>query len=68
MGEYGHKHHIAVNKMVTELFSNVWEFVYPGDANISPQPRKSKVNEVQLDKDTVAKKREIYETGRYPIN
>lgn len=36
MGEYGHKHHIAISKMAHELFSNIWEFVYPGDINISP--------------------------------
>lgn len=62
MGEYGHKHHIAVSKIVNELFSNVWEFVYPGDMNITPQPKKTKINEVNLDKDTIAKKSEIYAT------
>lgn len=62
MGEYGHKHHIAVSKIVRELFSNVWEFVYPGDVNISPQPRKSKVNEIQLNRNILDKKKQIYDT------
>jgi len=62
MGEYGHKHHLAVSKIVRELFTNVWEFVYPGDPSITPQPRKSIVNEVNLNFDILSKKRRIYET------
>ena len=62
MGEYGHKHHIAVSRMVRELFPNVWEFVYPGDQGISPQPRKSIVKEVSLDQRLLNRKKEIYGT------
>jgi len=62
MGEYGHKHHIAVSRMVRELFSNVCEFVYPGDQGISPQPRKSIVKEVTLDRILLSRKKEIYDT------
>lgn len=60
MGEYGHKHHVAISKMVRELFLNVWEFVYPGDVNITPQPRKSKVIEVTLDPNLLEKKKQIF--------
>lgn len=62
MGEYGHKHHIAISKMVLELFTNVWEFVYPGDQNISPQPQKSLLNSVPLNQNLLNKKKEIYDT------
>ena len=62
MGEYGHKHHIATSKIVQELFKNVWEFVYPGDPSISPQPRKSIVKELTLDQILLSRKKEIYDT------
>ncbi len=61
MGEYGHKHHMAINKMASELFTNVWEFVYPGDKGISPQPRKSKVNELDLGEEVLNTKRQIFD-------
>ncbi len=62
MGEYGHKHHIAISKMVLELFTNVWKFVYPGDPSITPQPQKSLLNSVPLDQNLLNKKKEIYDT------
>lgn len=61
MGEYGHKHHMAVSRAAHELFKNVWEFVYPGDQGISPQPRKSFVREIALDSTLLSKKKEIYD-------
>lgn len=62
LGEYGHKHHIAVSRAVRELFKNIWEFVYPGDQGISPQPRKSIVKEMVLNPTLLSKKKEIYDT------
>lgn len=61
MGEYGHKHHIAISKMVSELFTNIWEFVYPGDQGISSQPRRSKVKEVILNQGLLDQKKQIYD-------
>ncbi|HWY80281.1 MAG TPA: PIG-L family deacetylase [Candidatus Sulfotelmatobacter sp.] len=61
MGEYGHEHHKGVNKIVHDLFSNVWDFVYPGDINITPQPTKSTVNSVGLTHEILKKKKEIFE-------
>jgi len=59
-GEYGHPHHKVINRIVCELFSNVWEFVYPGDKNITPQPTKSKINKVKLPRDVLDKKKRIF--------
>lgn len=60
MGEYGHNHHINLNKIVHELHSNVWDFVYPGDKNISPQPTKSKIIKIKLKEDILNKKSTIF--------
>lgn len=60
MGEYGHNHHMSLSKIVSGLFSNVWEFVYPGDEKISPQPTKTSIKKIELVEEILKKKREIF--------
>lgn len=62
MGEYGHNHHMCLNKIVHELYSNAWDFVYPGDEDISPQPTKSVTMEIELTEDILKKKDGIFKT------
>lgn len=64
-GEYGHKHHIILNKIVHEVFSgqNIWDFVYPGDTEISPQPIKDKLNKVDISRENLEKKENIFNTA-----
>lgn len=62
MGEYGHNHHMCLNKIVHELYLNVWDFVYPGDENISPQPTKSVTMKIELTEDILKKKDDIFKT------
>ncbi len=59
-GEYGHEQHIAVNKIVNELFSNVWEFICPSARNVSPQPFRSVINTVPLSGEILEKKTAIF--------
>lgn len=59
-GEYGHPHHKSLNRIVHELFSNVWEFICPGAINVAPQPFKSKNNLVPQSQDILNKKTEIF--------
>lgn len=61
-GEYGHNHHKSLNKIVCKLFPNVWEFVYPGDDNITSNPTKSEIKKVILIEDIKNKKSEIFNT------
>lgn len=60
MGEYGHNHHMFLSEIVNGLFSNVWEFVYPGDEKISPQPTKTSIKRIELAEEILKKKRKIF--------
>ncbi len=60
MGEYGHDHHMSLSKIIGEIFSNVWEFVYPGDDKISPQPVKALIKRIELTEEILKKKGEIF--------
>lgn len=60
-GEYGHTHHKSVNRIVHQLYSNVWEFICPGARNVNPQPIKTNVNEVPLSNDILAQKKDIFD-------
>ncbi len=59
-GEYGHKHHKNVNKIVNEIFSNIWEFICPGCVNVAPQPFKQIQQVIPLSPDTLNRKTEIF--------
>lgn len=58
-GEYGHPHHIALNKIVNQTYKNVWEFICPGAKNVE-QPYKDKANLVPLSKALLEKKMEVF--------
>lgn len=59
-GEYGHTHHKSVNRIIHQLFSNVWEFICPGAKIVNPQPTKTYINEVPLNNVTLDQKRYIF--------
>lgn len=59
-GEYGHPHHRSLNRIVHELFQNVWEFICPGAVNVTPQPFKATSNLMPLSQDILNKKTEIF--------
>lgn len=59
-GEYGHNHHKNVNKIVNELFNNVWEFICPGAVNVAPQPFKNENILIPLTSEVLNKKTEIF--------
>jgi len=59
IGEYGNQGHISVNKIMHQLYSNVWEFICPGAKNFT-QPFKNKTIKVPLSTETLAKKKEIF--------
>lgn len=60
VGEYGHEQHKFLNKVSTEIFGNVWEFICPAALNVNPQPYKQRRNEVLLNKEILSRKREIF--------
>lgn len=59
-GEYGHNHHKVLNKVVCELFKNVWEFICPGAVNVAPQPFKESIRTVPLNLQVLNQKAEIF--------
>lgn len=61
MGEYGHPHHMAVNKIAHKTFGNVWDFVFPGKSSVGPQVIKNSVNEVELSPEIARAKKEIFD-------
>ncbi len=60
-GEYDHPHHKSVNRIIHQLYSNVWEFICPGAVNFNPQPMKTRVNEVPLSVEILATKKDIFD-------
>lgn len=55
-GEYGHSRHKAVHAIVTRMFDNVWEFVYPAVKT------ESKINRIRLTNEELAMKNNIFRT------
>lgn len=60
MGEYGHPHHMAANKLANLLFRNVWSSVFPGETAVGPQVMLSKVNIVELTPSILGVKNKIF--------
>lgn len=60
-GEYGKEQHKVLNKIVSNSYKNIWEFICPGAININPQPFKSKENKVALSQEILDKKTEIFD-------
>jgi len=57
VGEYGHGAHKLLNAVVTSLFSdNIWKFIYPKEK----QPHGNKIEKVDLSKEILEKKTEIF--------
>jgi len=59
-GEYGHPHHIIVNRIANKIFTNVWEFICPGSLKISPQPFKTDLIAVPLTQEMLDIKTKIF--------
>ena len=62
IGEYKHKHHMAVNRMVNELYDNVWEFICPSfwRKQVVHQPFKKETKVEPLTPDILNKKTKIF--------
>lgn len=59
VGEYGHGAHILLSAVADDLFSNVWNFIYPK----GQQPYKEKINRVQLTQEFLKQKTEIFNSS-----
>lgn len=61
-GEYHHEHHVAVNKLANELFSNVYEFICPTMYRLQLvyQPFKGNTKVVPLSPQVLRNKLDIY--------
>lgn len=57
-GEYGHSRHKIVHLIMTRMFKNVWEFLYP--RSMTNQERK--INLIRLTKGEIALKNDIFKT------
>lgn len=63
MGEYGHPHHMFINKIAHTLYKNVWDFVFPGETAVGPQVVKAHVNKIKLTEKILKTKNDILNTA-----
>lgn len=60
-GEYGHSRHKALSQIVSNLYSNVWQFVSPIDGKFPPELMSKKVNAITLSDKIQKQKLDIFE-------
>ena len=60
LGEYGHPHHISVNKIAYKLYKDIWEFICPGSLKVVPQPFKEETAVQPLTKEVLEQKTKIF--------
>ena len=58
-GEYGHEDHKLLNKVIKDLFPNVWEFICPGSSSCS-QPYKKEIKVIPLTGGILKQKTDIF--------